>query len=105
MGEDSRAGQGTDNYYGTFQGVANYWPPLPRPPLTAFPQPAPPPGTTFAVHPNTAFYSNGYQTSITTGYAMVDGTPLTVGPTAGHGRLPCCGLGMGWVLELIPGGA
>ncbi|PKI67980.1 hypothetical protein CRG98_011576 [Punica granatum] len=62
MGEDQ--GQGGPNYYGTFQGVANYWPPLRQPPLTSFPQPAPPPGTTVAAHPAT-FYSNGYQTVVT----------------------------------------
>lgn len=66
MGEDHQAGQGgSHDYYGTFRGVANYWPPLPQPPLTAFPQPAPPPGSSMAVPPNT-LYSNGYQ-AVTTG--------------------------------------
>lgn len=34
-------------HYGTFQGVANYYPPAPQPqpqPVVGFPQPVPPPG-------------------------------------------------------------
>ncbi|KAH9797745.1 hypothetical protein KPL71_005970 [Citrus sinensis] len=65
------------NYYGTFQGVVNYYPPFPQAPpqqVVGLPQPIPPPGP---------------------GYAVVEGRPL------GEYRLPCCGIGMGWFLFII----
>lgn len=49
------------NYYGTFQGVANYYPPFPQAPpqpAVGLPQPIAPPGT--AGHPQ--LYGHGYQT-------------------------------------------
>ncbi|XP_010052072.1 60S ribosomal protein L18a-2 isoform X2 [Eucalyptus grandis] len=88
------------NYYGTFQGVANYYnppppppPPQPQPqlpqPVIGFPQPAPPPGS--PGYPQCYHY--GYQT--VGGYAVVEGTPIR------EPRLPCCGIGIGWFLFLI----
>ncbi|KAL6992270.1 hypothetical protein U1Q18_010379 [Sarracenia purpurea var. burkii] len=76
------------NYYGTFQGVANYQPP-PPPLVIGFPQPAPPPGSSV----NPPYYSLGYQT--VPGYAVAEGRPMT------EHRLPCCGLGIGWFLFII----
>ncbi|XP_065615911.1 large ribosomal subunit protein eL20z isoform X2 [Quercus suber] len=78
-------------HYGTFQGVANYYPPAPQPqpqpqPVVGFPQPVPPPG----YHHHLPY---GYQTG--QGYAVVEGTPIR------ETRLPCCGIGMGWFLFLI----
>ncbi|KAI3410314.1 uncharacterized protein J3R85_018793 [Psidium guajava] len=93
--------QQSPNYYGTFQGVANYYnpPPPPRPlpqqqqlfppPVIGFPHPVPPPGSTGSPR----FYPYGYQT--VAGYAIVEGTPVR------EHRLPCCGLGIGWFLFLI----
>ncbi|KAH7512773.1 hypothetical protein FEM48_Zijuj12G0125800 [Ziziphus jujuba var. spinosa] len=54
--------------YGTFQGVANYPPPLPpRPPqqpAIGFPRPVPPPGATASggPPPDPHYYAHGYQT-------------------------------------------
>lgn len=73
--------------YGTFQGVANY----PQP-VIGFPQPVPPPGATEAP-PN--YYAHGYQAVPVAGYAFTEGTPVR------HGRLPCCGCGIGWFLFII----
>nr|POE53945.1 60s ribosomal protein l18a-like protein [Quercus suber] len=79
-------------HYGTFQGVANYYPPAPQPqpqpqPVVGFPQPVPPPG----YHHHLPY---GYQTGqVVQGYAVVEGTPIR------ETRLPCCGIGMGWFLE------
>lgn len=51
--------------YGTFQGVANYPPPLPpRPPqqpAIGFPRPVPPPGAG-GPPPDPHYYARGYQT-------------------------------------------
>ncbi|GAV66448.1 hypothetical protein CFOL_v3_09958 [Cephalotus follicularis] len=69
--------------YGTFQGVANYYPPSPQPPpqpVIGLPPPFPPPA-----------YAHGYHTVTVTGY-VVEGRPVR------EDRLPCCGLGMGWFL-------
>ncbi|XP_028767139.1 60S ribosomal protein L18a-like protein [Neltuma alba] len=76
-------------YYGTFQGVANYYPAAPPPPpqpqpVVGFPQPIPPPAT-YGAH-----YYQGYQT--VPGYAVAEGRPIR------EHRLPCCGLGLGWFL-------
>jgi hypothetical protein len=51
-----------DPQYGTFQGVANYPPPLPPPqqPVIGFPQPVPPPGA--SAPPPPPYYAEGYQT-------------------------------------------
>ncbi|KAI9187045.1 hypothetical protein LWI28_023669 [Acer negundo] len=72
--------------YGTFQGVANY--PPPQPPAVGFPQPVPPPGAT-----STPYYSQGYQA--VPGYAVAEGRPVR------QRRLPCCGIGIGWLLFII----
>ncbi|XP_022715562.1 60S ribosomal protein L18a isoform X1 [Durio zibethinus] len=75
--------------YGTFQGVANYYPPFPlQPPqpFVGFPHPAPP---SCAANP----YVHGYQT--------VTGYPVEEAPLSRQRRLPVCGLGMGWFLFFI----
>ncbi|XP_030480082.2 large ribosomal subunit protein eL20y isoform X2 [Cannabis sativa] len=84
-------------YYGTFQGVANsYPPPQPSHPVFGFPPPLPPPAATASTshprYPHT-HYNHGYQT--VPGIAIVEGHPIR------EHRLPCCGLGMGWFLFLI----
>ncbi|KAI4366026.1 hypothetical protein MLD38_021955 [Melastoma candidum] len=80
--------------YGTFQGVANYPPPPPRPePAIGFPQPIPPPGASEPPGPPPAFYPPGYQT--VPGYAVAEGRPVR------ERRLPCCGIGCGWFLFII----
>lgn len=51
-------------YYGTFQGVANYYPPPPpphpqsQPQVVVLPQPIPPPG----MYGGPQYYQQGYQT-------------------------------------------
>ncbi|XP_071740683.1 uncharacterized protein [Rutidosis leptorrhynchoides] len=79
------------NYYGTFQGVANYpqpqqpyHPPPPPPPALGFPQPSPP-----HTHP---YYSHGYQT--VPGIVIAPGAPVLIE----RRTLPCCGCGIGWFL-------
>ncbi|XP_048333010.2 large ribosomal subunit protein eL20 isoform X2 [Ziziphus jujuba] len=101
MSDDSKsrgvaADQQSQYHYGTFQGVANYPPPPPpvsQPPpqpVVGFPQPVPPIGAT--AHPSYPHHYVGYQT--VTGYAVVEGRPVR------ERRLPCCGLGVGWLLFL-----
>ncbi|KAJ4765532.1 60S ribosomal protein L18a-like protein [Rhynchospora pubera] len=66
--------------YGTFQGPPSY----PPPPVMGFPQPAPPPGLT----------AQGYQ--------AVPGYNVTVeGREMRERRLPCCGIGIGWLLFIL----
>ncbi|XP_047328123.1 60S ribosomal protein L18a-like protein [Impatiens glandulifera] len=80
-------------YYGTFQGVANYCPPPPSyHPTIGLPPPAPPmyPG---AGNPH-LYYSLGYQT--VPAYTYAEGRHYSP-----EHRLPCCGLGIGWLLFLI----
>ncbi|OMO70275.1 Ribosomal protein L18a [Corchorus capsularis] len=88
-GENRRVTFNPESQYGTFQGVANYYPPFilrsPQP-FVGLPQPVPPPG--FA-NP----YVHGYQT--VTGYPVEESTPLR------QRRLPVCGLGMGWLLFFL----
>ncbi|GMN57799.1 hypothetical protein TIFTF001_026902 [Ficus carica] len=86
--------------YGTFQGVANYPPPLPpqhHQPAIGFPQPVPPPGVADPSAPPAAhhpeYYTRGYQT--VPGYAVAEGRPVR------ERRLPCCGIGIGWFLFII----
>ncbi|KAI4295421.1 hypothetical protein L6164_035468 [Bauhinia variegata] len=81
-------------YYGTFQGVANYYPPTPLPPsqpVVGFPQPIPPLGS----FGGPRYYQHGYQTVPVQGYAVAEGRPIR------EHRLPCCGLGLGWFLFII----
>ncbi|XP_021838642.1 60S ribosomal protein L18a-like protein [Spinacia oleracea] len=75
-------------YYGTFQGVACYTQPPPQP-AVGFPHPAPPPG---AAVPS-AYFTRGYQT--VPGYAIAEGRPFR------EPRLPCCGIGVGWLLFIV----
>ncbi|KAJ7968925.1 60S ribosomal protein L18a-like protein [Quillaja saponaria] len=80
-----------NQYYGTFQGVANYTPPVPQSPpqpVVGFPQPVPPAG-----FGGPGYYHHGYQT--VQGYAVVEGRPVR------EHRLPCCGLGLGWFLFIV----
>ncbi|GFZ05279.1 ribosomal protein L18ae family [Actinidia rufa] len=83
---------GNDPYppqYGTFQGVANY----PPQPVIGFPQPVPPPGATAsAPPPPPQYYAPGYQA--VPGYAVAEGRPVR------ERRLPCCGCGVGWFLNM-----
>ncbi|XP_030965053.1 60S ribosomal protein L18a-like protein [Quercus lobata] len=90
--------------YGTFQGVANYPPPLPpqhqhqHEPVIGLPQPAPPPGATYPSAPPPPppqYYAQGYQA--VPGYAIAEGRPVAVRER----RLPCCGIGVGWCLFII----
>ncbi|KAM1561727.1 hypothetical protein ACFX1Z_004823 [Malus domestica] len=99
--------QSQQQYYGTFQGVANYYPPPPQPPpepVVGFPQPVPPPRSSGRPplpplpplpshhhhHHHHHHHQHGYQT--VTGYAVVEGRPVR------ERRLPCCGIGIGWLL-------
>ncbi|KAI3769396.1 hypothetical protein L6452_00498 [Arctium lappa] len=75
--------------YGTFQGVQNY--PTPPPPVIGFPQPVPPPGAHGGSSVNP--YVHGYQA--VPGYAIAEGRPVR------ERRLPCCGIGIGWLLFII----
>ncbi|XP_065877524.1 large ribosomal subunit protein eL20z-like isoform X2 [Euphorbia lathyris] len=85
--------QQQQQYYGTFQGVANYYPPPPSHPVVGFPQPvAPHPHGLATANPQ--YYSHGYN-PIVTGYALIDGRPVR------EHRLPCCGMGMGWLLFIV----
>ncbi|XP_022749342.1 60S ribosomal protein L18a-like protein isoform X2 [Durio zibethinus] len=83
--------------YGTFQGVANYPPPLPpqyqhhhhhHQPAIGFPEPVPPPG----LHQPSAPSAPQYYPQ---GYAVAEGRPVR------EHRLPCCGIGVGWFLFII----
>ncbi|KAL3851473.1 hypothetical protein ACJIZ3_013355 [Penstemon smallii] len=76
-------------HYGTFQGVANYQPQpsAPSQSVMGFPQPVPPAGFSGAP-PH--YYPHGYQT--VPGYAVAEGRPFR------EDRLPCCGVGIGWLL-------
>ncbi|XP_060179096.1 large ribosomal subunit protein eL20z-like [Lycium barbarum] len=80
-----------NNYYGTFQGVANYQTITPfsqqSQAVFGFPQPIPPPGVSPVVPPN-CYYPHGYQTAVE-GYAVAEGRPIR------EHRLPCCGMGIG----------
>ncbi|KAK9267138.1 hypothetical protein L1049_009557 [Liquidambar formosana] len=88
---DQQQQQHQRHHYGTFQGVANYYPPAPFPPpqpVVGFPQPVPPPGA--------PAYSHGYQSApVIQVYAVAEGRPVR------EHRLPCCGLGVGWFLFII----
>ncbi|PRQ29430.1 hypothetical protein RchiOBHm_Chr5g0013801 [Rosa chinensis] len=92
----------SQQYYGTFQGVANYPPPQPpSEPVVGFPTPVPPLGASGRPplppqrhhHHHHHHHHQGYQT--VTGYAVVEGRPVR------ERRLPCCGLGSGWLLFIM----
>ncbi|XP_071691884.1 large ribosomal subunit protein eL20z-like isoform X2 [Rutidosis leptorrhynchoides] len=72
--------------YGTFQGGHSY-----QPPVMGFPQPTPPPGAPGG--PLVNAYVHGYHSI--PGYAVVEGRPVR------ERRLPCCGIGIGWVLFIV----
>ncbi|GKU92553.1 hypothetical protein SLEP1_g6264 [Rubroshorea leprosula] len=78
-------------HYGTFQGVANYYPPFPQPlpqPVVGFPRPVVPSGSA-----STSVPFHGYQT--------VSGYPIPEDTFVIEHRLPFCGLGMGWLLFFL----
>ncbi|KAG6405035.1 hypothetical protein SASPL_132615 [Salvia splendens] len=79
----------TNYYYGTFQGVANYQPQpvLPDYSVIGIPQPVPPP--VIAAHPP-HYYPRGYH--------AVPGHVVVHGRLFREERLPCCGIGLGWLL-------
>nr|XP_043621325.1 60S ribosomal protein L18a-like protein [Erigeron canadensis] len=95
------------NYYGTFQGVANHpqqppaYPPSSQqqsyqPPL-GFPQPFPPPQQHAHHHQQQQpYYHHGYQTTVP-GIVIASGTPVLVE----RRTLPCCGCGIGWFLFFL----
>ncbi|TQD88122.1 hypothetical protein C1H46_026325 [Malus baccata] len=105
QGQSQSQSQSQQQYYGTFQGVANYYPPPPQPPpepVVGFPQPVPPPRSSGRPplpplpplpphhhHHHHHHHQHGYQT--VTGYAVVEGRPVR------ERRLPCCGIGIGWL--------
>ncbi|TKY71989.1 60S ribosomal protein L18a protein [Spatholobus suberectus] len=68
-------------HYGTFQGVANYYPPQNQ-------HPPSPSGVPYA-----HYHRQGYH--VVPVYAAAEGRPLR------ERRLPCCGLGLGWFLFII----
>ncbi|CAA0815905.1 Ribosomal protein L18ae family [Striga hermonthica] len=74
--------------YGTFQGVANHPPPT----AIGFPQPVPPPGVSGGPPPS-QYYAHGYQAVPV--YTVAEGRPVR------ERRLPCCGIGIGWLLFII----
>ncbi|XP_010549483.1 PREDICTED: 60S ribosomal protein L18a-like protein isoform X1 [Tarenaya hassleriana] len=84
-------------YYGTFQGVANYYPPPQIQPAVApnpmFPGP---------VYQNVQGHGGGFVNyPQPQGYQVVPGyTVVEVRPMTEH-SLPCCGLGMGWFLFIL----
>ncbi|CAM0880650.1 unnamed protein product [Alopecurus aequalis] len=82
-------GSGGGGEYGTFQGPPSY--PPPRPPVVGYPQPVQPAALFGQRHSRNR---GGYQSG--TGLDAEAGV-------AGHrhDRLPCCGLGIGWVLFII----
>ncbi|RDX61072.1 60S ribosomal protein L18a-like protein, partial [Mucuna pruriens] len=72
----------TDNpYYGTFQGVANYYPPYNQ-------HPSSPSSIPYAYYQRQGNYAIPV-------YAVAGGRPIR------EHRLPCCGLGLGWFLFII----
>ena len=83
-------------YYGTFSGAPSYS----QPPAMGFPQPIAPPGSAPSAppypqphhqYPAPGYYAHGYQ--VIPGYAAVaEGTPVRMP------RLPCCGIGIGWLM-------
>ncbi|XP_043707780.1 60S ribosomal protein L18a-like protein [Telopea speciosissima] len=78
--------QHQQHHYGTFQGVPGY-PPLEPQPAMGFPQPVPPPGVGSPSAP--PYYAHGYQA--VPDYAVAEGRPVR------EPRLPCCGIGIGWL--------
>ncbi|GJR53180.1 60S ribosomal protein L18a-like protein [Tanacetum coccineum] len=84
--------QQKQHQYGTFQGVHdNYPPPQHQHPVIGFPQPVPPPGMPGGPPANA--YVHGYQS--VPGYAVAEGRPVR------ERRLPCCGIGIGWLFSDI----
>ncbi|KAJ0230328.1 hypothetical protein HA466_0308340 [Hirschfeldia incana] len=74
-------------YYGTFQGVANYPPPVPPPQLLPLPQ------QPIITSPLILPHGHGYQN-------LQEYTVVEVRPVREH-DVPCCGFGMGWFLFIM----
>ncbi|MCO5558199.1 hypothetical protein L7F22_011778 [Adiantum nelumboides] len=70
--------QSGSHYYGTFQGNPSY--PQPLPP--GFPHPTQP--------------EQQYRSGTVPGYPVLERTP-----EQHEGRLPCCGIGIGWFLQIL----
>ncbi|KAJ1688446.1 hypothetical protein LUZ63_019836 [Rhynchospora breviuscula] len=82
-------------HYGTFQPTGPVY--SQSQPAIGFPQPSPPPGSTAAAPPYAAsgpgYFPQGYQP--VSGYAVVtEGQPIRLH----HNSVPCCGIGIGWIL-------
>uniref|UniRef100_A0ACD5VPE5 Uncharacterized protein n=1 Tax=Avena sativa TaxID=4498 RepID=A0ACD5VPE5_AVESA len=82
-------GVGGGGSYGTFQGPPSY--PPPRPPAVGCPQPVQPPGL---FSQRNSRNRGGYHSG-----AAQDSEAGVRGQR--YDRLPCCGLGIGWVLFII----
>ncbi|KAI8552337.1 hypothetical protein RHMOL_Rhmol06G0258800 [Rhododendron molle] len=80
---------------GSFQGVADY----PPKPVVGNPQPGPPPVATYssAPPPPPQFYAYGNQAGPGPGYPVYEAKPAV----REHDPLPCCGLGLGWLLFIL----
>ncbi|KFK44822.1 hypothetical protein AALP_AA1G307300 [Arabis alpina] len=95
------ANQQHQQYYGTFQGVANYQPTAPPPQLLPVQYP-------IATNP---LLGHGYQNvqghgggfvNYVQGFPVVpDYTVVEVRPMVREHDLPCCGFGMGWLLFVL----
>ncbi|KAJ3704447.1 hypothetical protein LUZ61_008152 [Rhynchospora tenuis] len=85
--------QQQQQHYGTFQPTG----PVYSQPAIGFPQPSAPPGSAAARPPYTpsapGYFPPGYQP--VSGYAVVtEGQPIRLH----HNSVPCCGIGIGWIL-------
>eukprot|EP00262_Sarcandra_glabra_P017604 TRINITY_DN606_c0_g1_i2.p1 TRINITY_DN606_c0_g1~~TRINITY_DN606_c0_g1_i2.p1 ORF type:complete len:150 (+),score=21.79 TRINITY_DN606_c0_g1_i2:248-697(+) len=86
VGDHQYHQQQQQQHYGTFNGVPSY-----SEPAIGFPQPIPPSGVVASAPP---YYAHGYQA--VPGYVAV-----AVGRPVRERRLPCCGIGLGWILFII----
>ncbi|CAN8290736.1 unnamed protein product [Cochlearia groenlandica] len=85
-------------YYGTFQGVANYHPPVPPPQSPS--QSLPPPQFQQQHHPvaTSPLFAPGHSYQNIQEYRVVEVRPVMI---RDDHDLPCCGFGMGWFLFIM----